>query len=383
VTPVEAVVRERIAAHGPLSFRDVMQLALYHPEHGYYSNLRGFGADGDFITSPETHPAFGFLLARLVADVWQALDRPRPLRALELGPGSGGLAASLLPALRADSIDVDYSIVEPSPALHARLSLRTAQESETHHVLIANEVLDAQPVHRVVVRDSRLRELRVGVDASGSLTWIESDSVPHEVTAYFDRLGLMPPEHGVAEINTDLDRWFGTMSNRLERGLALVLDYGYTAEALLARPQGTLLTYWRHTLGSDPLVRLGQQDISAHVDFSSAAMAAQRTGLQVAGVTSPRALLRNLGLETLLPQLRDPADRRAVAQLMDANGLGRIGALLLTRGLDDYAPAGLHQRDWPPPTQVPTLPPGAGDRDFFDQWREAFPPSPLEGRGSG
>src|SRR3981081_1400875 len=100
-TPVEAVLRERIARDGPLSFREVMQAALYHPEYGYYMHLRGFGADGDFTTSPERHPAFGWLLGRQALDVWEALDRPQPFKMLELGGGSGALAEALVASLHA------------------------------------------------------------------------------------------------------------------------------------------------------------------------------------------------------------------------------------------------------------------------------------------
>src|SRR5919202_5337415 len=111
-TPLEALLRERIRAEGALSFRDVMQAALYHPEHGYYTNLRGFGAEGDFITSPEQHPAFGWLLGRQALDVWEALERPRPFKLLELGAGSGVLAESLMLFLREHVPETVYTLDE-------------------------------------------------------------------------------------------------------------------------------------------------------------------------------------------------------------------------------------------------------------------------------
>ncbi|MDQ3810953.1 MAG: SAM-dependent methyltransferase [Chloroflexota bacterium] len=325
MTPLEALLRERIAREGPLSFREVMAAALYHPRYGYYSNLRGFGADGDFVTSPELDPIFGQILARAANHLWEYLGRPRPFRVLEYGAGSGALAAAMLEALPY----AEYAIEEPSPSLRrlqrARLG-ELAPPTGSPHLVIANEVLDALPVHRVTVRDGRLRELRVDRD----LQWVEFDPPP-TLEAYFARLKLLPPEGAVTEACLDLEPWVAGLARRLERGLALILDYGYTAEALYARQQGSLLTYYRHTLGSDPLVRLGEQDISVHVDFTSLATCAHRSGLQVIGVISQGTLLRNLGIGTRRPELVDP------------RGLGRVGVLFLGRGLGSYVPLGLEK----------------------------------------
>jgi SAM-dependent MidA family methyltransferase len=372
---LEDELRTRIAESGPLSFAEVMAAALYHPRFGYYTRLRGFGAEGDFVTSPELHPAFGFLLARQVEDVWQALGRAEPLRMLEIGGGSGALAESLLRALR---LPVSYVIDETSPSLWRKqqerlrgLPVGWSPAGEKFHVVLANEVLDAQPVVRLTVRDGALRELRVSSD----FRWVETQAPP-EAEAYFERLGLLPPEGGVADVNVDLDEWVQqTAAHMAERSLLLVLDYGYPAEKLFAREHGTLLTYYRHTMGSDPLVRLGQQDISVHVDFTTLATAAHQAGLDVLGVTSQRTLLRNLGVEPVLRQSRSPQDRQAVEQLLDPHGLGRIGALFVGRGLRGYTPVGLvGGRDWP----VEDNPPRVGGCDpFLDLWREAFEEQPC------
>src|SRR5438132_1984322 len=119
IKELEELIRERIRCKGPLPFREVMQAALYHPRYGYYTNLRGFGKDGDFITSPERHPAFGFLLGRQALDVWEALDRPRPFKILELGTGSGALAEPLVGLVRAAVPEIVYTIDETSPSLRA------------------------------------------------------------------------------------------------------------------------------------------------------------------------------------------------------------------------------------------------------------------------
>jgi NADH dehydrogenase [ubiquinone] 1 alpha subcomplex assembly factor 7 len=140
-----------------------MQAALYHPEYGYYTRLGGFADQGDFVTSPTTHPAFGALLAREATHLWNALGQPAPFRILELGGGNGALARAFTQAIPR-RCTVEYAIDEASPALREHLGDRVGTASCPPHLILANEVLDAQPVHRAVVRNGHLRELRVGVE---------------------------------------------------------------------------------------------------------------------------------------------------------------------------------------------------------------------------
>jgi SAM-dependent MidA family methyltransferase len=453
LTALEALIRERIRVEGPLPFRAVMQAALYHPEHGYYTNLRGFGAEGDFITSPERHPAFGWLLGRQALDVWEALDRPRPFKILELGAGSGALAEPLVGFLRrhitpdgppptapftgfpaegdqgghgprraawaqlptpeqagndrgepstdvdelahisaeqpcpprgrehserardADAPDIIYSIDELSPTLRSvqrrRLTdpaFRWEGADEPAHFIIANEVADALPVHRVVARDGTLRELRVGLDEGGALSWVEHAAAEPEIEAYFAALHYLPPAGQVVDVCTDLGEWVKRLARQLERGVALVLDYAASP------PRDSLLTYYRHTMGSDPLIRLGQQDISVHVDLRTLVRLAIAEGLR-AGATGQRGLLFNLGFQQVQARLRGSTDRQALAGLVDPDGLGgQIAAVFLVRGLPGYKPVGaVGRNDWPEPAEIPSLPADQDEAEFLSQWREAFP----------
>ena len=364
---------------GSLSFRDVMDAALYHPQYGYYTNLRGFGATGDFITSPERHPAFGWLLGRQALDVWEALDRPRPFKILELGGGSGALAESLMLFLRDQVPETVYTLDEISPSLRAvqqrRLSgpeFRWDRVDEPAHLIVANEVADALPVHRAVVRSGRFYELRVGLDEASRLTWLTAQAPHAEIEAYFEALHYRPPEGGVVDVCLDLPDWVRSVARRLERGVALVVDYAASP------PRDTLLTYYRHSLGSDPLVRLGEQDISAHVDLRTLVRLAIAEKLQ-AGATAQRGLLLNLGFAQIQARLTSPTDRRALSQLVDPNGPGgQIAAVFLLRGLAGYKPAGAVGRDWPQPAHLPSLPPDQDERDFLSQWQEAFTTSSQE-----
>jgi SAM-dependent MidA family methyltransferase len=232
--------------------------------------------------------------------------------------------------------------------------------------VIANEVLDAQPVHRLIVKNGTLLELRVNAD----LQWVE-DEAPPAAHEYFARLRLLPPEGAIADVNLRLDQWVQQLARRMaDRSMALILDYGYTAEALFSRAQGTLLTYYRHTLGSDPLQRLGEQDISVHVDFTTLATAAHQAGLRVIGIASQATFLHNLGFFELLRQ-GGSGERHALHQLVAQDGLGRIGVLLLGRGLDAYAPVGLSGQSHRMSDTRLSQP--LEDDDFMRQWREAVP----------
>jgi len=375
LTELEDLLRERIRREGPISFRDLMRAALYHPEFGYYTNLRGFGADGDFITSPERHPAFGWLLGRQALDVWEALDRPEAFKILEFGGGSGALAESLVASLHDEVPSITYTLDEISPSLRAvqqqrlRDSLFNWQTDAKAHFIIANEVADALPVHRAVLQKGRFHELRVGIK-NDEFTWVRGEQPHREIEAYFAELHYRPPEGSLVDVCLDLPNWITHIASRLEdRGAVLILDYAASP------PRDSLLTYYRHSMGSDPLIRLGQQDISAHVDLRTLVRLAIAQGFK-AGATAQRGLLLNLGFQQVFEALPGPTNRRELTTLVDPQGLGgQIAAVFLLRGLEGYKPVGaVGGREWPTPRDVPSLPPDQEEADVLRQWREAFAP---------
>lgn len=381
---IEGLLKRRIAEEGPLPFSSYMEAVLYHPMLGYYSRLRGLGAAGDFVTSPEIHPVFGCLIGRQALDLWEALGRPPSFPVLEMGGGSGALAESFLDWAEHDAPDlaraIAYWIEEPSASLrrsqHERLGRRLAGWGAPPggaDLVLANEVVDALPVDRAVYRDGTLYALRVGLDAGGALAWNADAPAPPETRAYLERLDVVPREGAVVEMRPGTRDWVAHVAGALRRGLALVIDYGDTARRLYARPAGTLLTYYRHTLGSDPLVRVGEQDVTAHVDFSLVAESALAVGLDVLGVTSQRTFLQRLGWGEYARLAMDVADRGALGQLVDAHGLGRLGVLALGKGLGDWRPVGsVGERTWPVPAWLPWRAPDAAPDPFLEVWRDAF-----------
>jgi SAM-dependent MidA family methyltransferase len=364
---VEAI-RAEIAAHGPITFARFMERALYEPGHGYYrrSDAGPGMAAGDFLTAPEAHPIFGAAVGRLAEQAWDAMGRPRPFTVTEPGAGTGALAAGLLGGLRdlqSPLLEaVRYRPVEVEPArlqtLRARLDAdglasflatdqATAGAAETG-VVVANEVLDALPVHRVVGRPGGIRELLVATDAGGAFAWHEGEpSTP----ALADRLaaeGVALADGHVTEVCLGLDAWLAGTAAHLARGLVVLVDYAAEPVDLHGpgRPAGTLRAFARHAVGADPFRHVGRADLTATVDLAAVRSAAAHAGLAPVGETTQAELLARLGTSDLTDAwLRRPgatiADaihlRSALGRLMDPRAMGGYRVLAFGRRM----PAGL------------------------------------------
>lgn len=360
---LERVLVERIAAAGPIPFAEFMAQALYHPAHGYYATPASrIGRAGDYVTSPEAHPVFGGLVARQLAQFWELLGRPPSFRIVEAGAGNGTLARDVAAALGRiePQARLDYVIVEPHPfaAARQRETLRVAREAGLRAswcddleaipaagatVVLSNELLDAFPVHRVVVRQGRLREVYVDYDTRQGFVEREGDPSTPELDAYFARLGLAPGEGCAAEVNLEAPRWMAQAARVVERGFVLTFDYGAGAAELYApwRHAGTLLCFHNHVAGQNPYVRIGVQDITAHVDFTTLVAAGRAAGLEPLGFARQSEVLTALGIgeglaspgEGALALERHMGRRQAALELLDPAGLGRIRVLAQGRGV--------------------------------------------------
>jgi SAM-dependent MidA family methyltransferase len=332
-------LRAEIAATGPITFARFMQRALYEPALGYYTTSRaGPGRSGDFLTAPATHPIFGWALSRQLDELWKLLGEPDPFVVREHGAGSGALAAAILEGLRRDD----------SPLADA-IRYETVEVGDDHSAgpvvgaVIANELLDALPVHRVVSRDGTLRELYVDWSGDRFLEREGDVSTPRlEERLRDEGVTLAPNQH--AEISLALDEWIARAAAELDRGMLLLIDYGYPAAELYSagRAGGTLLAYVRHRAHDDVLRNVGRQDLTAHVDVSAVERAAERAGLQRIGVTTQAEFLVALGIGELLSAIQaDPSTsmesylglRSSVVRLLDPAATGRFAVMAFGRGL--------------------------------------------------
>lgn len=359
---LQARIRDAIAeAGGWISFERYMAMALYEPGLGYYSaGAAKFGPAGDYVTAPELSPRFGRCLARQCAEV---LEQVSDGVILEFGAGTGALAATMVETLADRGMTPAYWILEPSAELRARQQARLAAlpagtrervhwldslpEEPFNGVVVANEVLDAMPVQRFRKRGDALEVL--GVTASeGGFAKAERPAPAVLAGTVRERLatsGELLPDEYESEICEAHGPWIATLAELLDTGLVLLVDYGFPRHEFYHpdRYMGTLMCHYRHRAHSDPFLWPGLQDITAHVEFTTVAEAAQASGLQVAGFTSQAQFLVNTGL---LDDLPDPAED-AAARLAETNAINRLTSpaemgdlfkvLALTRGL----PSGL------------------------------------------
>ncbi len=304
------VIQSEIKSHGPMRFARYMQLALYAPGLGYYcAGAHKFGAGGDFITAPEISPLFSRCLAAQIQQVFAVMGEAS---ILEVGAGSGLMAADILLALDAhDALPEKYFILELSAELKMRQKmlliervphlidkivwLETLADWQMEGVVLANEVLDAMPVHKFKY-ENELQEFFVDWKNQG-LIW-HFGSASADLQAQVDQLGIDFSDDYESEINLALSSWVASLSQVLQRGLMLFIDYGYPRHEYYHpdRNMGTLMCHYQHRAHTDPLILTGLQDITAHVDFTAVAEAAVLANLTVAGYTTQANFLLGCGL---------------------------------------------------------------------------------------
>ena len=357
---VDRIASRIVAAGGWIPFDDFMAEALYAPGLGYYSGGRrifGLGPEGgsDFVTAPELSPFFGRALA---VQVREALTAAGSDQVFEFGAGSGALAEQLLEALDADDADddgmlrvsIDYVIVELSAALRERQQERLARfaprvrwldawPDRIDGVVVGNEVLDAMPVkllHRARDRwhERGVVDVRTSPKAAAAFDGVhrfvfadlddpfepegESQAAPALMEGAFD-------DGTVTEIHPIAESFMASLADRLQRGVAILIDYGFPEHEYYhpQRTGGTLMCHQAHLADTDPLVAVGDKDITAHVNFSGIALAAQEAGLEVLGYTSQARFLINCGLVDLLAGA-SVGERANAQKLVNEHEMGEL-----------------------------------------------------------
>ena len=338
MTPLRQKIEQEIFEKGPIPFSRYMELCLYDPELGYYSRHAGqFGKAGDFYTSSDVHAVFGRLLARQFEEMWRTLGSPQQISLVELGPGRGLLAQDVLDWSEQEFPDffqaLRYILVESSPALRERLQSKlekhlasgkaeldliapvdTAHKAAppTATIVFANEFFDALPVEILSSHGSLRIDSRNGRFLE---TWAQP--VPQELE-FLDRFSVHPEPDERIEVPLIAQTYIDHIAASVQRGFILAIDYGYTREEQLAgRHRGTLKAIRRHSVSANPYEAPGEQDLTADVNFTALATAAEKHGMRTQKLITQSQFLMGIGeanqFADVFEQCRLPQERAKVA----------------------------------------------------------------------
>ncbi len=354
-----------------ITFAQYMNLALYHPQEGYYSSKKkAIGSQGDFFTSSSLGKDFGELLAEQFVEMWEFLECPNPFILVEMGAGEGILAGDILNYLEQNYpnflknleyiiIERGFGMIEKQKALFQQwqekkfpISWKSWEEIPDDSVVgccFSNELIDAFSVHKLTVKLGELQEIYVSY-SENQLIEKTAQLSTSRIREYFQLVGIEIPSEAYiegyqTEVNLAALDWLKTVAAKLKKGYLLTIDYGYPASKYYhpQRFNGTLQCYYQHRYHSNPYVNIGQQDITCHVDFTALELFGESLGLAKVGFTKQGIFLMALGLGERLISLSSGKfnlsevlyRRDALHQLINPAGLGGFGVLLQSKNLEN------------------------------------------------
>ncbi|RJQ43947.1 MAG: SAM-dependent methyltransferase [Nitrospiraceae bacterium] len=330
MNPLEKIIIEKIKNNGPITFENFMDMSLYYPGLGYYASAGNkIGREGDFYTSPHLHPVFGAMIAKQLVEMWTFMEQPPVFHAIEMGAGTGYLCKDIIDHLNRSSSGEDkhfskslrYVIVEPYQyveELQRKVigkfdknvmwvkSLTDATETFSEGLtgcILSNELLDAFPVHLIEMEDE-LKEIYVDFDGSHFIEVKNKVSSP-ELTHYLREFSASLQPGYRTEINLRIKDWLKHLNGVLAKGFIFTIDYGYAANEYYSeeRSKGTLLCYHRHQANENPYQYIGEQDITAHVNFSSLKKWGEELGFKTAGYCPQGTFLVASGIDEVIHEL--------------------------------------------------------------------------------
>ncbi len=368
MTPLAELFADRIRRFGPITFADYMRECLYHPLHGYYSKAET-ERFADYYTSPDVHPIFGRLLARQFAEMWERLGRPEEFSLVEAGAGVGRLAMHILDFCEAKLPDfyaaLRYVAVERSDLRREQAAAQLNRHAAAGHFrtsleiprripvgcVFSNELIDALPVHRVVVEKGVLKEICVAYDHQRFVDIVAPLSTC-TISEYFATQVITLREEQHAEVGLEACDWIAEVGRRIARGFVLTIDYGHRATELFdeRHMRGTLLAYQNRRVSEEYYASPGEQDLTGHANFSALELWGKRSGLEPCGFTSQTAFLLALGQANEFADLYD--DRQSEAEqvrarlqlktLIHPEGMGeRFQVLVQRKGVEEARLRGL------------------------------------------
>ena len=314
------IVQDKIHNEGPISFRDFMEMALYYPGLGYYTSVNEkFGKSGDYFTAPFFTNVYGTIIAKQLEEMWH-LTGEKEFTIVEYGAGSGALCADILDHLQENNQfykNLNYCIIEKSDSLREKQKRLFSDSTNSKKInwlysideispftgcVLANEVLDNFSVHKVIMKKNELME--VFVDHNNGFVEVLKPA-SENLKEYFTQLDVALPNDFCAEVNLQAIDWLKTISASLAKGFIITIDYGFPSSELYQpyRNLGTIVCYYKHAVNDHPYANIGQQDITAHVNFSALDLWGTKSGLMNCGFTTQSQFLSGLGLTEYLRKL--------------------------------------------------------------------------------
>ncbi|MDQ7787975.1 MAG: SAM-dependent methyltransferase [Thermodesulfovibrionales bacterium] len=312
-------ILEKIRNEGPITFETFMDMALYEPGLGYYASGKiEIGKAGDYYTSQHLHPIFGALLGRQLEEMWEIMGKPSVFHAIEPGAGTGHLCMDLLNYLAKKELydSLRYVIVELHPSMREKqqkllsgFSHKVKWVSALEEMgsisgcILSNELLDAFPVHLVEMEEN-LREVYVSAE-NERFEETKGDLSTPALSGYLKEFSLSFPPGYRTEINLRIKEWLRAVSGVLSEGFLITIDYGHPSQEYYSeeRNRGTLMCYFRHQVNEDPFSNAGDQDITAHINFSSVKKWGEEYGFRTLGFCRQGTYLVSLGIDEMIAEL--------------------------------------------------------------------------------
>ncbi len=365
LSPLKEIILDEIRSSGPITVARYMELALYHVEHGYYQRAVEIGKKGDFFTSPHVSALFGQLIASQLEEMWEFMGHPS-FQILEMGAGHGHLAADILDSKtisRGLRDAVSYCIVESSGRLREEQqqllgdrvrwleSLDSLKTEEVIGCILSNELVDSFPVHRVCVNDGQLLEIYL-TEQDGEFQQQPGPVSDVAIADYFKEIEL--PEGIETEVNLKALNWMRDLARVLHRGYVITIDYGLTESDYYspARMKGTLRSFQQHQVSSDVFRNPGEQDITAHVNFTALAREGEKAGLRTEGFTDQSRFLMGIGEQDITEAMaaypgagiEDTKRRAAIRSLFHPQMMGNAFRVLIhSKRMDASSLSGLRK----------------------------------------
>jgi SAM-dependent MidA family methyltransferase len=322
--PLSEIIKKKICKEGPLSFRDFMEMSLYHPQTGYYSSASDkIGKCGDYYTSPYLTNVFGDMIAKQLEEMWLLLGK-KEFTVVEYGAGMGSLCRDILKRIKSCNAElydkINYCIIEKSAAMREKEKKILTEKVKWYNSIseigeicgcvLANEVVDNFSVHQVVMK-KEMMEVFVDYNEQEDEFVEILQPAGDELKNYMKQLNVVLPEGFRTEINLQATEWIKEIAESLQKGFVLTVDYGHPSAELYrdSRRNGTLLCYNQHKINEYPYRNIGEQDITAHVNFSALHHWGTRHGLNFCGFTSQAHFLRSLGITDHLRTVEEKSQK--------------------------------------------------------------------------